>query len=134
MGRKKNLSPSFFSSFPLTEGPGLGCRTPGVYTEPTQTEPRRRGASCGTLSTEQSQNPVSPPYTVHALHPGNKLLISVLGISSRQNIGSHQIPSTAQKKLADCVTSFPTTSHFSVLLYISTPKTTEIFFFPAPDF
>lgn len=45
------------------------------------------------------------------------------------------ISRTDQKKLADCMTcSFPTTSHFSVLLYISTPKTTEKILFTAPDF
>lgn len=65
----------------------------------------------------------------------SKFLISVLRIHWRQKIGPHQISSTDQNKLADCMTwSFPTTSYFSVLLYISTPKTTIIILFTPPDF
>lgn len=49
-----------------------------------------------------------------------------------------RVPSNLQlrsEKLANCMTcSFPATSHFTVLLYISTPKTTEIIIFTTPDF
>lgn len=138
VGRKKTSRHLFFPPSPWLKDLGWGAELLELHRINSNWAQKKchvvvQGVSCGTCSTEQSQNPVSPPY--NTLHPGNKLLISVLGIYWRQKIGCHQIPSTAQKKLADGMTSsFPTACHFSVLLHISTPKPTEIVFFPAPDF
>lgn len=99
----------------------------------TNRAPKKGGVSHMVPSALSNLNfPRAHPIPCMLCSQGVKFLISVLSIYGRQNIRSHQISSTDQKKLADCMTcSFPTTSHFKVLL--STPKTTEIIL-TAPDF
>lgn len=133
MGKKTISHFLFFPPSP-TEVSGLGSRTLAVPQKQLK-QAQKKGRVSHIWHPQHWTISISLKPTISHECFIPKFLISVLRIHWRQKIGPHQISSTNQNKLADCMTcSYPTTSYFSVLLYISTPKTTIIILFTAPDF